>query len=243
MRVSRVIESADLGAHGRCMRQWHFASTPTILSEWTDRSLLLGLSTGHYQYICTLFVLKDAPGGSFLWCRRPCAKQPWLVSADLLQRKACFISLQFLVLCYCVYGLKSHYSVLLPVAPLNISCRELWLWDPTLSMRLFLKGHILSGKGLVQWINGMWVMRGRTWVDSCDNALLLAQAVGMLITKTHAVMSRHRKTARPMQRVRKDLWKEELLEKHTDYMNGDSSVSSVLGLFLHLGTHLRRKRM
>ncbi len=75
------------------------------------------------------------------------------------------------------------------------------------------------------------------------NALLLAQAVGMLITKTHAVLSRHRKTSRPMQRVRKDLGKEELLEKHTDYMNGDSSVSSVLGLFLHLGTHLRRKRM
>ncbi len=85
------------------------------------------------------------------------------------------------------------------MTPLNISCRELWLWDPTLSMRLFLKGHILSGKGFVQWINGMWVMRGRTWIDSCDNALLLAQAVGMLITKTHAVMSRHRKTARPMQ--------------------------------------------
>lgn len=223
MRVSRVIESADLGAHGRCMRQWHFASTPTILCEWTDRSLLLAPSTGHYQYICTPFVLKDALGGSFLWCRRPCAKQPWLVSADLLQRERPALapcSLRFLLPC------------LWPkIAPLTL----------TLSVRLFLKGHILCGKGLVQWINGMWVMRGRTWIDSCDNALLLAQAVGMLITKTHAVMSRHRKTARPMQRLRRNLWKEELLEKHTDYMNGDSSVSSVLGWFLHLGTHLRRR--
>lgn len=65
-----------------------------------------------------------------------------------------------------------------------------------------MKGHILTGKGLVQWINGKRVMRGMTLIDSCDNALLLVQPVGMLITKTHAVVSRRRKTARPMQRLR-----------------------------------------
>ncbi|ROL27908.1 hypothetical protein DPX16_11038 [Anabarilius grahami] len=88
MRVSGVIESADLGAHGHCMSRWRFASTPSVLCEWTDRSLFLGPSKGRYQYICTPFGLKDALGGSFLLCRRPCAKQPRLVSADPLQRES-----------------------------------------------------------------------------------------------------------------------------------------------------------